>query len=353
MTASKRAEMAGFCAANALMIRQYERYLREAEGLADSTIENNLRAIANYEKFTGHADFKTFNTDVATAYKRHLMKKGGRRAAEQSSRATVRSKLGYVERFFRWLSDKPTYKSRIDVSDTRFFRLSNRDIALTRGRTIKDAATVDQLRHVIMTMPSETAIEKRNRALVACALLTGARVNALITLKLKHVRPDNLGINQEAEDVHTKFAKTIPTAFFPVGDDIRDIFLDYVAFLKTELHFGNNDPLFPHTRKEVGEDRMFHWVGLTREHWDTPQPVRDIFRAAFAAAGIPYFSPHRVRNTLVQLGQEICEDTADFKAWSQNLGHEDILTTLSSYGHLPERQQFSRIQRLGEKRPNV
>jgi len=350
MKPPKDNKAAAFCAANAVMIRQYERYMREAEGLADSTIEINLRAIAAYEKFTSYADFKTFNADAAVSYKRSLMKKGGRRAAEQSSRATVHSKLGCVERFFRWLSDKPTYKSRIHVADSAYFRLSNRDIALTRGRTIKDAATIDQLRHVIMTMPSETAIEKRNRALVACAILTGARVNALITLKLKHVRPDNLGINQEAEDVHTKFAKTIPTAFFPVGDDIRDIFLDYVAFLKTELHFGNNDPLFPSTRKEVGEDRMFHWVGLTREHWDTPQPVRDIFRAAFAAAGIPYFSPHTVRNTLVQLGEDICEEIGDFKAWSQNLAHEDMLTTLSSYGHLPERQQFSRIQRLGKKR---
>ncbi|MBP8670815.1 site-specific integrase [Sphingobium sp. DEHP117] len=343
-------DRSNFCAANALIIRQYEHFLREAQGLAETTIVLNLRAIADYEKFTSHANFKSFSADNAVAYKRGLLKKGGRHAAEKSSRATVYSKLRAVERFFRWLSDKPTYKSRIQISDTAYFRLSNRDVALTRGHTFKDAASLEQLRHVISLMPSSSAIEKRNRALLACTLLTGVRIKALITLKLKHMRADNLGINQDAEEVGTKFAKTIPTAFFPVGDDIRAILLDYVQFLKSELHFGNNDPLFPSTRKEVGEDRIFHWVGLTREHWETPEPVRRIFREAFAAASIPYFSPHTVRNTLVLLGQEICVGPADFKAWSQNLGHESTLTTFNSYGHLPERQQISLIQSLANKK---
>ena len=49
-------------------------------------------------------------------------------------------------------------------------------------------------------------------------------------------------------------------------------------------------------------------------------------------AGLPYFNPHSFRNTLVQLGQEICKTPEQFKAWSQNLGHEKELTTFLSYG---------------------
>jgi integrase len=36
-------------------------------------------------------------------------------------------------------------------------------------------------------MPSDTELERRNRALIAFAVLTGARDSAIATLRLKHV----------------------------------------------------------------------------------------------------------------------------------------------------------------------
>jgi hypothetical protein len=38
------------------------------------------------------------------------------------------------------------------------------------------------------------------------------------------------------------------------------------------------------------------------------------FREAFAAAGLQYFNPHSLRNTLVQLGETLCCTLEDFKA---------------------------------------
>jgi hypothetical protein len=52
------------------------------------------------------------------------------------------------------------------------------------------------------------------------------------------------------------------------------------------------------------------------------------------AAGLPYFNPHSFRNTLVRLGQDICKTPEEFKAWSQNLGHDGVLTTFLSYGEV-------------------
>jgi hypothetical protein len=76
----------------------------------------------------------------------------------------------------------------------------------------------------------------------------------------------------------------------------------------------------------------FHSSGLERKHWPTATPIREIFRDAFAAVGLPYFNPHSFRKTLVALGQQCCKSPEEFKAWSQNLGHEGVLTTLHSYG---------------------
>ena len=54
--------------------------------------------------------------------------------------------------------------------------------------------------------------------------------------------------------------------------------------------------------------------------------------AGIRAGGVPYFHPHSLRKTLARLGEEVCKTPEEFKAWSQNLGHEKVLTTLMSYG---------------------
>ena len=79
--------------------------------------------------------------------------------------------------------------------------------------------------------------------------------------------------------------------------------------------------------------------GLGRDHWSSASPIRKIFREAFVRAGLPYFNPHSFRNTLVQLGQDVCKTPEQFKAWSQNLGHEKVLTTFNSYGEVASQRQ--------------
>jgi integrase len=97
-----------------------------------------------------------------------------------------------------------------------------------------------------------------------------------------------------------------------------------------------------------GRDRQFEVAGLSPNHWANTGPVRDVFRKAFAAAGLPYFNPHSFRNTLAQLSQRRCRDPEAMKAWSQNLGHEDVLTTFRSYGAVAPDRQAEIIRNSGE-----
>ena len=135
-------------------------------------------------------------------------------------------------------------------------------------------------------------------------LLTGARDGAVVSLKLKHLDLVQSRIIQDAREVATKFGKSFDTYFFPVGDDVRLIVEEWVEYLGRDLLRGPDDPLFPATRMDAGPDRLFHAVGLERKHWSSAGPIREVFRRAFAAAGLPYFAPHRLRNTLVALGSE-------------------------------------------------
>jgi integrase/recombinase XerD len=170
-------------------------------------------------------------------------------------------------------------------------------------------------------------------------------------MRVKHVDLMSNSVSQDAREVKTKFSKTFTTYFFPVGDDVRDIVGEWVRYLREEKLWGNDDPLFPATEIAPGAEQHFQVVGLKKAHWSSAAPIRATFRAAFEAAGLPYFNPHSLRNTLVQLGQQQCETPEQFKAWSQNLGHEEVLTTLYSYGYVAPQRQGEIIQALGNSRP--
>ena len=112
--------------------------------------------------------------------------------------------------------------------------------------------------------------------------------------------------------------------------------------------YGNDAPLFPTTNIAVGDDGLFQLDGLKPEPWRSAGPIRRIFKEAFERAGLPYFKPHSVRHALVELGEKICRSPEEFKAWSQNLGHEGVMTTFNSHGTVSHRRQREVIARLGD-----
>ena len=170
----------------------------------------------------------------------------------------------------------------------------------------------------------------------------------MASLKVKHLDLAEGRVIQDAREVATKFGKTFDTYFFPVGDDIRQIVEEWLAILTQDMLWGPGDPLFPATRMEVGPDRHFHPAGLDRKHWSTAAPIRAIFRRAFETAALPYFTPHRFRDTLVAYGQQICRTPEDYKAWSQNLGHSHVMTTFTNYGQVAAPRQAEIIRNLSE-----
>jgi integrase/recombinase XerD len=169
----------------------------------------------------------------------------------------------------------------------------------------------------------------------------------VVSLKLKHLDPEEGKIIFDAREVATKFSKSFTTWFFPVGDDVRQIVVEWVEYLLRDELFGPDDPLFPATEVALNADQQFAAVGLSRRHWSNATPIRAVFRKAFTRAGLPYFNPHSVRNTLAHLGEKLCRTPEQFKAWSQNLGHEKVMTTFSSYGAVAAVRQGEIIRELG------
>lgn len=328
--------------------RQYLAYLREAERYSDASVDSVAAALARFESYNRFRGFEKFHHEQAVAFKRHLAEQDSKVTGAKLSKATQYATLSHLKRFFHWLAGQPGYKSRLRYSDAAYFNLPDKDSRIATARRERPVPTLEQIRHAIATMPKATDIEKRNRALVAFTLLTGARDSAIASLKLKHIDLAAGCVHQDARDVNTKFSKTFTTFFFPVGDDIRQIVAEWVDFLRRDRLWGNGDPLFPRTKVSVGANHNFAAAGLDREHWSNATPIRDIFKQAFAAAGLPYFNPHSFRSTLVVLGEKLCRSPEGFKAWSQNLGHEGVLTTFYSYGTVATSRQGELIRGMSD-----
>ncbi|MCB1633830.1 MAG: site-specific integrase [Xanthomonadales bacterium] len=333
-------------AENERIKRKYFQFLKEAKQKDDASIDAVAAALARFEASTSYRSFKDFHREQAIAFKKRLAGAAG--SDKALSKSTQYAILAHLKRFIEWLSREPGYTRKVQYSDAEYFNLSEKDCRIATARRETSGPTLEQVRHVIATMPAGTDIELRNRALVAFVLLTGARDNAVASMKLKHVDIARHRVLQDARDVRTKFSKTFTTVFFPVGDEVRDIVVEWVKHLREKLLWGDNDALFPRTHVEVGAGNQFAATGLERENWSNANPIRQIFRQAFEQAGLPYFNPHSLRKTLVALGMERCTTPEAFKAWSQNLGHEGVLTTFMSYGTVSENRQAELIADMSD-----
>jgi site-specific recombinase XerD len=345
--------MPTYNSSNERIKRQYFAFLKEAKRHSEPTVDAVAKALARFEADTRYRDFKAFHFEQAVAFKRRLAEQRSERSGEKLSKATLNATLAHLKRFFQWLACQSGYKSRLRYSDAEYFNLSEKETRIATARRQQTAPTIEQVKHVLATMPTDTDIHRRDRALIAFTLLTGARDRAIASFKLKHVDLDAMCVHQDAREVCIKFSKTFTTYFFPVGEDVSSIVADWVRYLRTELLWGNDDALFPATRVAVGKTRQFEVGGLDRAHWSSAARIRAIFREAFLVTGLPYFNPHSFRTTLVRLGQEKCQSPEQFKAWSQNLGHEGVLTTFYSYGSVESRRQGVLIRALSQATPSV
>jgi integrase len=300
--------------------RAYFFYLKEARRLGEHSVDCAAAALAKFEEYTKFRDFKRFHIQQAIGFKRMLSDQISPRTGERLSRGTVFSTLNALRGFFLWLATQPGYRSHLTPADAEYFSLSDKEARIAKAALDRPVPTIEQIRHVLKGMPADTDVDLRNRAVVAFTLLTGARDGAIASLKLKHV--DILGnrVEQDAREVRTKFSKTFTTWFFPVGDDIRQIVVDWVGYLTEEKLYGPVDPLFPATQVVQDRDHQFQVGGLSRHHWSNATPIRMIFRGSFTGAGLPYANPHSFRKTLAQFGERLCRTQRNSRPGARTWG---------------------------------
>lgn len=80
--------------------RDYFILLKQADQMAEATIDGVRKALIRFEEFTGFADFATFDRDQVIDFKRSLTKAMGVRSGEPLSHATIFSTVQGLQAFF-------------------------------------------------------------------------------------------------------------------------------------------------------------------------------------------------------------------------------------------------------------
>ncbi|AVW90649.1 site-specific integrase [Celeribacter baekdonensis] len=324
----------------------YALYLRDAKGQDQKSIDKALAAIWRFEQSTNGKPFKKFHRLQASGFKDHLARAKNTRNGKPLGVSTVDATLRLVQAFFHWLASQPGYKKAVTYADVEYFNNTMKAARVAHAKRDIPYPSMQQCAHAFQAMPNGTEFEKRDKALFAFFMLTGARDGAVASLKLKHVNVETGQVFQDGRDVNTKFANTFRCQFFPVGPAYRDCFAAWVTYLKSEKLFGPTDALFPKAKIAYVEGQGLVNVGLDRVGYSGSAKLNEIIRTAFAVVQMPAFTPHSFRKTLVKHGDEVCTSLEQLKAWSMNLGHENLATTVNSYLPVSEHRQLEIIGKM-------
>lgn len=334
---------------NELMKRRFFDYQRDSAGFAQNSIDTYETALLRWQEFSRNQDFRLFNKERAKQFKVWLSKRkgvGGKPISLSYQYHTLRK----LKAFFKWLALQDTYKHSIRLTDIDFLNLGKkeRQQACQSGR--RRSPTIEQVTTLIESIVPSSDVARRDRALFCFALLTGARIEAIVTLPVRSFDRADMVVDQNPKyGVKTKNSKRITTALFPISyTKAKEYFLGWYDYLVEEKGFGPDDPIFPATQVRQGQENVnFYSTGeVSSDFWSKSQSARKIFEKRFRAAGLPYFNPHSFRHLIVKECMKLALTEEQKKAISQNLGHAHIATTFGNYGygHIAEERQIELLK---------
>ena len=337
--------MRKFNAENERVKRRYLGYLKEAQGQDQKSIDKVVAALVKFEESTKYKPLKKFHIEQARCFKDTLARAKHPTTGKPLSISTIDATLRLVKGFFHWLAGQQGYKKVLSYADVEYFNNNAKDARAAHAQRNIPFPSLQSAFHAFQAMPERTELQHRDKAVFAFLMLTVARVEATASLKLKHINLVDGSVFQDGREVKTKNSKTFTTTFYPVNEAYLDCFSNWVNYLRNEKLFGPEDALFPKPDRELIEGK-FVFQKVSREPYSNPAKINSIVRSAFANVQLPEYTPHSFRKTLGLLLSELQLPLEAQKAWSQNMGHENFTTTVSSYLPVSQQRQAEIIRGL-------
>lgn len=327
-------------AENERIIHAYQAYCGK---YAVQTRDAHLAAIRAFECHFGLKSFRKVKPDDADRFRQEL----ARRGREDASRSTIRHQASQLALFFKWLVEQDGYR-QMNRSIPDYFELSRESAAKALQPADRPVPTMDMLLEVITAMPTQSLMQRRDRAIIAITCLFGTRANATASLHLGDLDEDLSKLRQDATRMRIKNSKSQVTVRFTVDEAFRAPLRVWGDEMRA-LGLRGDDALFP-PDKALENSRQFRLEARAPvAPWSTEEGVRRAFQRGCEAAGVDYINPHAVRHALAALGRSVCRSLTEEQAWSHNLGHADIQVTRSHYAKMTDVQRDKVFAALGNR----
>ena len=178
--------------------------------MSQTSVDQIAAAIAQFEQSTNFRDFRKFHISQAVAFKDRLQRHINPETGRALAKATIHSRLMALKAFTIWLAGRPGYRSRIRYSDADYFNPSANDERIAKAVRTRPVPPLDDIRKALAAMPTDTVLERRDRAVVAFALVSGARDNAIASFSLKHIDLAARTVFQDAREVRPRTPRPSP-----------------------------------------------------------------------------------------------------------------------------------------------
>jgi integrase len=313
--------------------RNFFEHLSGGRGFSGDSVSTFANAIGQWQRFSKNDDFINFGKDKAMEF---VAWQKTRPIKAKRGTLTLQTQYNYlcrIKRFFLWLAEQKGYK-KIQKTDVDFLRLSKKEVKIATSGTTRPMPTMEEVKQIILSIHPKNEIDERDRAMLSLALITGMRISAIATLKMKNFnRTDNLFDQNPGDGVLTKNSKKILTTFFPIGwSEPKRFFIEW--YDRRITNGAKPDyPIFPSTLPGFSNKNDYSKTLLSNECWSSSSGARKIFEIRCKSAGVPYYNPHAFRHLIVKYLSKARLTEEEKRAISMNLGHEHTGTTFGSYGY--------------------
>lgn len=319
---------------NERIIKKFKDHQRSALRKDEKTLYSLHKSIRCFEILTDFQNLSDFNPDTAKEFMQKI------RDVELSVSYLVKI-CSDVQKFIRWLANEP-FGRKVKYNDADYLNLSQNELNAAKSSAFKPSYTYKTLINVVNNMPSNTEIEKRNKALFSIQVLCSLRANELRNLLINSIVFDPLTkvyfLNIDPKKIKgVKFNKARQVTFLNIPTLQKNV-LDWRDYLIQNYGFGNLDPLFPSTANIFVKGSLKP-VTIFQKSAISLETERKIFNDAFVSAGEQPLRIHSIRHTRARYIENITHDEK-IVALQQDFGHSSISTTRNNYGNItPERQR--------------
>ena len=331
--------------------RHYWKYFvyRKRCGLSEKTIKKTQQAINHLKNFLEGKSLYELEPDDFNHFRSYLSDLTYR--GKRISSNTIVNTISQLKLFFEYLGAKPEFQEVIDQEFMATWNLSPSEKQTLKniGKKIKKFPTLDQIKNVLSSITTRTAVNRRNRCLILFCFLTGARISAAVTMKIGLLDLEKRVVTQDPDQgVETKKRKLIITTIPKFNEEYYQILIEWIQEL-LNAGFNDDDPLFPVAAIEKKEDMLEFEIsnGFIKEFLSVSSAEANI-KKLFINAGYGDYHAHSFRDSHIHYASEMARSPNDLKAISMNVGHENIGITLKYYSVLSSNDVHERINALTE-----